>query len=179
MMHRISLTEAKDKVNVIHEDFEIRDNMKYKPIYNHLEINDNVSYKSEFVELKTNQLTLENDTLNASSIYDQVEVVLPYSSALNFEFDETTFSNSNPINNKTIVNALHLRIDKLDGAYDCKFDGFVNLVNGDFTMLSDELTSRWINLEIDDQIDPSYKIEMMKARKCYNGAEVTMHQQIK
>ncbi len=167
MFQDITLTEAKENVIVKHDNYQISgENLRYLPLENQLAFSDDVTYVSDFAKLKSNRLIIENNTVFASSEQDLIEVVLPDTPDLNFEFIEDSNSSSISLNTDTIVKSNDLKINIFGSFYDCIFSGAVNLSKNDFSMTSDELTMKWkpINTNTSGNVSKSeYVIDTMIA----------------
>ena len=144
MLQDITLTEAKENVIVRHDDYQISgENLRYLPLENQMAFNGNVSYTSDFARLKSNHLMIENNTVFAFSKQDFIEVVLPDTPDLNFEFINDSNDPIMTLDTKTVVKSQDLKINIFDSFYDCVFSGIVDLSKSDFSMKSDELRMKW------------------------------------
>lgn len=172
MFQNITITEAKDNVIVKHADYQISGgNLKYLPIDNQLEISNEVAYMSDFAKLKSDHLIIENNTLFAHSDHELIEVILPNTSDFNFEFNEDFDSSEESENSATVVYSNDLKINTDDTIYDCIFTGAVSLINGNFTLNSDQLTMKWEPMQTDTINTAEYTIDKMIA-----DGSVTMEQ---
>ena len=172
MFQNITITEAKDNVIVKHADYQISGgNLKYLPIDNQLEVSNEVAYMSNFAKLKSNHLIIENNTLLAHSDHELIEVILPNTSDFNFEFNEDFNSSEESENSATVVYSNDLKISTDDTIYDCIFKGAVNLINGNFTLNSDQLSMKWEPMQTDTINTSEYTIDKMIA-----DGSVTMEQ---
>lgn len=172
MLQDISLTKARNNVIVKHEDYQISgQNLNYLPAENHIELRNDVTYISDFAKLKSDELIIENDVLLARSDQELIEVVLPNTPDLNFEFNEYSNSSGLSSNSDTIVYADDLKINLFDSIYDCVFSGAVSLIKNDFSMSSDLLTMKWKPVKTSDTISSEYAIDTMIA-----DGSVTMEQ---
>lgn len=172
MFQNITITEAKDNVIVKHADYQISGgNLKYLPIDNQLEVSNEVAYMSNFAKLKSNHLIIENNTLLAHSDHELIEVILPNTSDFNFEFNEDFNISEESENSATVVYSNDLKINTDDTIYDCIFTGAVNLINGNFTLNSDQLSMKWEPMQTDTINTSEYTIDKMIA-----DGSVTMEQ---
>lgn len=172
MFQNITITEAKDNVIVKHADYQISGgNLKYLPIDNQLEINNEVAYMSDFAKLKSDHLIIENNTLFAHSDHELIEVILPNTTDFNFEFNEDFDSSEESENSATVVYSNDLKINTYDTIHDCIFSGAVSLINGNFTLNSDQLTMKWEPMQTDTINTAGYTIDKMIA-----DGSVTMEQ---
>ena len=164
ILQDIILTEANGNVMVKHQDYLISGQyLKFLPLQNQLELNNEVTYISNFAKLKSERLFLENDILLASSSDELLELVLPNTPDLNFEFNETSNPTRSESYQDTIVYANDLKIKIQDLIYDCIFSGTVKLIKNDFSLLSDFLTMKWITVNTGMTENTDYKMDTMMA----------------
>ena len=160
----ITLTEANGNVMVKNQDYLISGQyLKFLPLENQLELSDEVTYVSDFAKLKSERLFIENDILLASSSDKLLEVVLPNTPDLNFEFNETSNLTELGTSKDTIIRANDLKINIQELIYDCVFKGTVKLVKNDFSLLSDLLTMKWILVDRGITENTEYKMDTMIA----------------
>ena len=164
ILQDITLTEANGNVMVKNQDYLISGQyLRFLPLENQLELMDEVTYISDFAKLKSERLFLENDTLLASSSDKLLEVVLPNTPDLNFEFNETSNLTELASSNDTIIRANNLKINIQELIYDCVFKGTVKLVRNDFSLLSDLLNMKWIPINSDMTENTEHKMDTMIA----------------
>ena len=164
ILQDITLTEANGNVMVKNQDYLISGQyLKFLPLENQLELMDEVTYISDFAKLKSERLLLENDILLASSSDKLLKVVLPNTPDLNFEFNETSNLTELGSSKDTIILANDLKINTQELIYDCVFKGTVELVNNDFSLLSDILTMKWIAVDRGMTENTEYKMDTMIA----------------
>ena len=164
ILQDITLTEANGNVMVKNQDYLISGQyLKFLPLENQLELSDEVTYISDFAKLKSERLFLENDILLASSSDKLLEVVLPNTPDLNFEFNETSNLTELGSSKDTIIRANDLKINIQELIYDCVFKGTVKLVKNDFSLLSDLLTMKWILVDRGMTENTEYKMDTMIA----------------
>ncbi len=164
ILQDITLTEANGNVMVKNQDYLISGQyLKFLPLENQLELSDEVTYVSDFAKLKSERLFIENDILLASSSDKLLEVVLPNTPDLNFEFNETSNLTELGTSKDTIIRANDLKINIQELIYDCVFKGTVKLVRNDFSLLSDLLTMKWILVDRGMTENTEYKMDTMIA----------------
>ena len=164
ILQKITMTEATGNVIVKHQDYLISGQyLNYLPLFNQLELKDEVSYISDFVRLRSDFLNLENDILLAHSSKGSIEVVLPNTSDLDFEFNESNLTDEESTHNLTTVNSSDLKITFKDFNYECFFSNSVKLIKNDFSLSTDFLTMKWtpVNTGVEDVKE--YKMETMLA----------------
>ena len=164
ILQDITVTEANGNVIVKHQDYLISGQyLKFLPEEYQLQLKDEVTYISDFAKLKSERLILENDTLLASSSDELLEVVLPNTPDLDFEFNEPSISTEFVSKQDTIVYANDLKINIHDLIYDCVFSGTVKLIKNDFSLLSDFLTIKWMPVDTGMTENTEYKMDTMMA----------------
>ena len=190
ILQDITLTEANGNVTVKHQDYLISGQyLKFLPLVNQLKLEDEVTYISDFANLKSEQLFLDNDILLASSSDELLEVVLPNTPDLNFEFDETSNVSELASRENTIVYANDLKINNQDSIYKCVFSGTVKLSNSNFSLLSDSLYMNWMPADpvVEENVvyrmntmvaDGSVKMEQMDYYATADHAEILPNEKI-
>ena len=102
--HKITIVEAKDNIIAKHSDYQIcGENLIYFPKDNLLKITNKVDYASDFAKLKCGYLSIENESLFANSDNEKIEVILPNSKDLSFEFNEKLNDSESSEISSTIV----------------------------------------------------------------------------